>query len=42
MLTLLGLKQLIEVDNDPELDRIKLRGEIEGLNYALTTIKIHT
>jgi hypothetical protein len=34
-------KRLIEVDTDSELERIKLRGEIEGLNYALTTIKIH-
>jgi len=34
-------KRLIEEDSDALEDRIKLRGELEGLNYAISTIKIH-
>jgi len=33
-------KRLIETDNDNESDRIKLRGEIDGINYAISTMKI--
>lgn len=32
-------QQLIENDNYSESERIKMRGEIEGINYALETIK---
>jgi len=32
-------QRLIENDDDPESDRIKMRGEIDGINYALDTIK---
>ena len=31
-------KRLIEKDDDTELDRARLRGEIDGLHYALKTI----
>jgi len=32
-------QRLIENDDDTELERIKMRGEIDGINYALETIK---
>jgi hypothetical protein len=32
-------KRLIEVDKDSESDRIRLRGEIDGINYAISTVK---
>lgn len=35
-------RRLIENDDDSELDRVKLRGELDGLNYALKTLKIHS
>ncbi len=31
-------KRLIEVDTDNETERIKFRGEIDGINYAINTI----
>lgn len=34
-------KQLIESDSDSKQDRIKLRGELDGINYAISTINIH-
>ena len=34
-------KQLIEVDNISKEDRIKLRGELTGLSFALETINVH-
>ncbi len=34
-------KRLIENDQDTKEDRLKLRGELEGINYSLTTINIH-
>jgi hypothetical protein len=34
-------KRLIENDNDSLEDRIRLRGEIDGINYAISTIKIN-
>ena len=32
-------QRLIQNDEDSEADRIKMRGEIDGINYALETIK---
>ncbi|MCG8697688.1 MAG: hypothetical protein MI922_06500 [Bacteroidales bacterium] len=34
-------KRLIENDEDSQGDRIKLRGELEGINYAIKTININ-
>ena len=34
-------KRLIENDQDSPEDRIRLRGEIDGINYALSSIKIN-
>lgn len=34
-------KRLIENDQDTQEDRIKLRGELEGLNYAIKTVHIN-
>lgn len=34
-------KRLIENDQDTKEDRLKLRGELEGINYSLKTINIH-
>jgi hypothetical protein len=31
--------RLIENDDDSESDRIRMRGEIDGINYSLETIK---
>lgn len=32
-------KRLIESDNDPAIERAKLRGELEGIDYAIKTVK---
>jgi hypothetical protein len=32
-------KRLLEIDNDTPGERIRMRGELEGLKFALTTIK---
>ena len=32
-------QRLIENDGDSDSERIKMRGEIDGINYALETIK---
>jgi hypothetical protein len=32
-------KRLLEIDNDTPEERIRMRGELEGLRFALTTIK---
>lgn len=34
-------KRLIEIDNDPLNERIKLRGEIEGIAYAINTVRVN-
>lgn len=34
-------KRLIESDQDTSEDRIKLRGELDGINYSISTINIH-
>lgn len=34
-------KRLIESDSDSITDRAKLRGELEGINYAIKTIKVN-
>jgi hypothetical protein len=34
-------KRLIEVDKDSEFDRVRLRGEIDGINFAINTINVN-
>jgi hypothetical protein len=31
-------KRLIEVDTDSNIDRVKLRGELDGIEYAIKTM----
>jgi hypothetical protein len=34
-------KRLIEEDNDTNIDRVKLRGELEGIVFSINSIKIY-